>query len=174
MAILSQLESPGHVPGFSEVKLDAIVGDVVRDVYNIAEAKGIELSWRASPEDFPRITANKDGLRQVFINLIDNAIKYCQEKDKIEVVLRAEVSKNVVHAQVSDSGQGIPEEDLERIFDKGYTVEGTRGRKPKGGGQGLGLYIVKLIVEKHKGRMAVESQLGEGTTFTLTLPIQRI
>ena len=174
MAILSQLESPGHAPGFSEVKLDAIVGDVVRDVYDIAEAKGIELSWRARPEKFPRITASKDGLRQVFINLIDNAIKYCEKGDRIDIVLEAEASKDVVRAHVSDSGQGIPEEDLERIFDEGYTVEGARGRKPKGGGQGLGLYIVKLIVEKHKGRMAVESQLGEGTTFTLTLPIQRI
>lgn len=174
MAILSQLESPGHVPSFSEVKLDAIVGDVVRDICDIAKAKGIELTWRAAPEDFPRITANKDGLRQVFINLIDNAIKYCQEKDAIDVVLRAEASKSVIYAQVCDSGQGIPEEDLELIFDKSYTVEGARGRKPKEGGQGLGLYIVKSIVKKHNGHIDVESQLGKGTTFTLTLPIQRI
>jgi signal transduction histidine kinase len=174
MAILSQLEAPGHVLGFSKVKLDAIVDDVVRDVYDIAEAKGTELTWRANPEDFPRITANQDGLRQVFINLIDNAIKYCEEGDRIDVVLEAEASKDVVRAHVSDTGQGIPEEDWERIFDKGYTVEGPRGRRPREGGRGLGLYIVKLVAEKHKGRIAVQSQLGEGTTFTLTLPIQRI
>jgi len=141
MAILSQLEAPGHVPGFSKVKLDAIVDDVVRDVYDIAEAKGTELTWRANPEDFPRITANQDGLRQVFINLIDNAIKYCEKGDRIDVVLEAEASKDVVRARVSDTGQGIPEEDWERIFDKGYTVEGPRGRRPREGGRGLGLYI---------------------------------
>jgi signal transduction histidine kinase len=174
MAILSQLEAPRYVLGFSKLKLDAIVDDVVSDVYDIAEAKGVELTWRATPEDFPRTTANQDGLRQVFINLIDNAIKYCKKGDKIDVVLAADPDKTVIRAKVSDTGQGIPKEDLKLIFDKGYTVEGARGRQPKKGGRGLGLHIVKLIVEKHKGEIDVKSQIGEGTTFTLTLPIQRI
>lgn len=174
MSFVSRLEAPDLSPRFSEVKLDAIVSDVVSDFQKAAEAKGISLAWWARPEKFPRIMANEDGLRQVFINLIDNATNYCGEKDEIDVALEANEGKKVIYARVSDTGPGIPEEDWEHIFLKGYTVEGARGRKPKEGGQGLGLYIVKLIVEKHGGRIEVTSELGKGTTFTITLPIERI
>jgi signal transduction histidine kinase len=173
MAFVSRLEAPDFSLRFSEVKLDVIVSDVVGEFRGLAEAKGIRLTWWARPEKFPRITA-EDSLRQVFINLIDNAIKYCGEKDEIDVALEANEAKNVIYARVSDTGPGIPEEDLERIFDKGYTVEGARGRPPRGGGQGLGLYIARLVVEKHGGKIDVTSELGKGTTFTITLPIQRI
>jgi signal transduction histidine kinase len=174
MAFVSRLEAPDLSLRFSEVKLDVIVNDVVRDFRYDAEAKGISLAWWARPEKFPRIMANEDGLRQVFINLIDNAIKYCGEKDEIDAALEANEGKKVIYAQVSDTGPGIPEEDWEHIFLKGYTVERARGRKPKEGGQGLGLYIVKLIVEKHRGTIDVTSKLGKGTTFAITLPIERI
>jgi len=174
MAFVSRLEAPDLSLRFSEVKLDVIVSDVVSDFQDSAEAKGIRLAWWARPEKYPRITANEDSLRQVFINLIDNAIKYCQEKDEIDVALEASEGKKVIYARVSDTGPGIPEEDWEFIFRKGCTVEGARGRKPKEGSQGLGLYIAKLVVEKHKGTIDVTSELAKGTTFTITLPIQRI
>lgn len=175
MAFVSRLEAPDFTLPFSEVKLDVIVSDVVSEFQDSAEVKkGIRLTWWARPEKFPRMTANEDGLRQVFINLIDNAIKYCGKNDEIDVALEANEAKNVIYARVSDTGPGIPEEDWELIFQKGYTVEGARGRPPRGGGQGLGLYIVKLIVEKHGGTIDVTSELGKGTTFTITLPIQRI
>lgn len=174
MAFVSRLEDPDLSLPFSEVKLDVIVSDVVSEFNGKAEEKGIGLAWWAKPENFPRLMANDDGLRQVFINLIDNAVKYCQEGDEIDVSLDAKEAKNVIVARVSDTGPGIPDEDLERIFDKGYTVEGARGRPPKEGGQGLGLYIVKLVVEKHGGTIKVTSELGKGTTFTITLPIQRV
>jgi two-component system phosphate regulon sensor histidine kinase PhoR len=174
MAFVIRLEAPNlHLP-FSEVKLDVIVSDVVGDFFDLDGAEGRSLSWWAVPESFPRITANEESLRQVFINMIDNAIKYCQEKDEIDVALEANVHKNVTVARVSDTGPGIPEEDWELIFQKGYTVEGARGRKPKEGSQGLGLYIAKLVVEKHGGTIEVTSRLGKGTTFIITLPIQRI
>jgi signal transduction histidine kinase len=174
MAFVSRLEVPDLSLRFSEVKLDVIVSDVVDEFQDSAKTKGIRLTWWARPEKFPRMTANEDGLRQVFINLIDNAIKYCQEKDEIDVALEANETKNVIYVRVSDTGPGIPEEDWEHIFLKGYKVEEARGRKPKEGGQGLGLYIAKLVVEKHKGKIDVTSELGKGTTFTITLPIQRI
>lgn len=174
MAFVSRLEAPDLSLSFSEVKLDVIVSDVVSDFQDSAEAKGIRLAWWARPEKFPRIMANEEGLRQVFINLIDNAIKYCGRKDEIDVALAASEEKKVIYASVSDTGPGIPEEDWEHIFRKGYTVEEARGRKPKEGSQGLGLYIARLVVEKHKGRIDVTSELGKGTTFTITLPIQRI
>jgi signal transduction histidine kinase len=174
MAFVSRLEAPDLSLRFSEVKLDVIVSDEVSEFQDAAEAKGIRLAWWARPERFPRIMANKDSLRQVFINLIDNAINYCGEKDEIDVALEASEEKKVIYARVSDTGRGIPEEDWERMFRKGYTVEEARGRKPKEGSQGLGLYIAKLVVEKHKGKIDVTSELGKGTTFTITLPIQRI
>ena len=175
MRFVSCLEAPDHSLPFSEVKLDVILSDVVREYFrDPAVAKGIGLVWWARPERFPRITANDVSLRHVFINLIDNAIKYCGEKDEIDVALEAREEKNVIYIRVSDTGPGIPAEDLERIFEKGYTVQGPRGRSPKGGGQGLGLYIAKLVVEKHGGTIDVTSELGKGTTFTIILPIQRI
>jgi two-component system sensor histidine kinase VicK len=174
MAFVSRLEAPDLSLRFSQVKLDVIVSDVLCELQDFASEKEIRLAWWARPEKYPRITANEDSLRQLFINLIDNAIKYCEEKDEIDVALEASEGKKVIYARVSDTGPGIPQEDWELIFRKGYTVEKARGRKPKEGSQGLGLYIAKLVVEKHKGQIDVTSELGKGTTFTITLPIQRI
>lgn len=174
MAFVSRLEVSDTSLRFSEIKLDAIVSDIVSDLNDLVEIKGINFTWWAKPENFPRMMGNEEGLRQVFINLIDNAAKYCNTKDEIDVSLEAIHEKNVIFARVSDSGLGIPEEDLNQIFLKGYTVEAARGRKPKAGSQGLGLYITKLVIEKHKGYIDVTSELGQGTTFTLVLPVHRI
>ena len=170
--MISQLEMPDHALSFSQVKLDTIVDNAIIELRPVAEAKGVQLSWWAIPEDFPRITANGESLHWVFTNLVDNAIKYCHEHDEVDISLEANTNKRVVYAIVQDTGPGIPEDDLDRIFEKGYTVEGPRDRRAKG--QGLGLYIVKLIAEKHGGHVSAESQVGHGTTFTITLPIQRL
>ncbi|MDY7075841.1 MAG: HAMP domain-containing sensor histidine kinase [Chloroflexota bacterium] len=174
MAFVSRLEAPDSRLCFSEVKLDVIVSDMVKEFQDSAEAKGTRLAWWVRPERFPRITANDQSLQQVFINLIDNAIEYCGEKDEIDVALESNEDKKVICVRVSDTGPGIPQEDWDLVFLKGYTVEKARGRKPREGSQGLGLYIAKLVVEKHGGKIAVISELGKGTTFTITLPIQRI
>jgi two-component system sensor histidine kinase VicK len=173
MAFTSSLEATDFYLTFREVKLDVIVSDVIDDFRDSAKTKGIRLAWWARPERFPRTMANEDSLRQVFVNLLDNAIKYCGENDEIDVSLEANETKNAIYARVSDTGPGIPEEDWELIFDKGYTVEKARGRPPKEDGQGLGLYIAKLVVEKHGGKIKATSELGKGATFTITLPIQR-
>jgi signal transduction histidine kinase len=173
MALVSRLEAADPGLRFTEVKPEVIVSDVITDFQALAKSKGISLAWWARPEAFPRIMANEDSLRQVFINLIHNAVKYCGEKDEVDVALEVNEGKKVVYIRVCDTGPGIPEEDWERVFDKGYTVQGARGRPLKDGGQGLGLYIVKLVVEKHGGNINVTSELGKGTTFTLTLPMQR-
>jgi signal transduction histidine kinase len=174
MGAVCRLEAPDEFLGFGQVKLDAIVNDVETEFQVPAEAKGTRLLWWAVPEKFPRITANAESLRQVFINLIDNAIKYCGESDEVDIALEAKEDQGVIYARVSDTGPGIPKEDWGRIFEKGYTVEKARGRLPKGNGQGLGLYIAKLVVEKHGGSIDVASELGKGTTFTITLPVRRV
>jgi two-component system phosphate regulon sensor histidine kinase PhoR len=174
MELVCSLEVQDHSLRFSEVKLDAIVSDVVKEFKNSAMRNGATVIWSARSEDFPFIPANAEGLRQVFINLIDNAIKYSGENGEVSISLEADDSRKIISAQVSDNGPGIPREDWERIFYRGYRVEDARDRRPKEVGQGLGLYIARLIVEKHKGHISVTSELAKGTTFTITLPIQRM
>lgn len=177
--VVTRLENPDTILAFSEVKPDAIVDDVVRDLSDRAAARRVELSWWARPELFPRITANHDALRQVLINIIDNGIKYATPtgdhapQGEVDIALSAN-DDNSITICITDNGPGIPPDDLPRLFDKGYTTESARGRRPKEGGMGLGLYIVKTVVEKHQGRVSVESQLGQGTNFTLVLPIRRL
>jgi two-component system phosphate regulon sensor histidine kinase PhoR len=176
---VAHLETPDAVLSFSEVKPDAIIDDVVRDLHDRAQTRRVDLSWWARPELFPRITANHDALRQAFINVIDNSIKYAAPKDEhapkgeVDIALGAN-GNNTITICITDNGPGIPPDDLPRLFDKGYTTEGARGRRPKEGGMGLGLYIVKSVVDKHQGWVKVESQVGQGTAITLTLPIRRL
>jgi signal transduction histidine kinase len=115
----------------------------------------------------PRIRADRDRIKQVFVNLLDNAVKYCPEGSQVRVRLLAD--EESIGIEVADNGPGIPPEDLPHIFDKMYRVEkeGTRAVK----GSGLGLSIVKRIVELHGGQIAVDSTMGEGTTFSLRLPL---
>ena len=173
MASVARLDAPDFSLRFSDVKLDVIVSDVVSEFQDAASAKEVSLTWWARPEQFPRLAANDESLRQVFINLIDNAIKYCGPGDEVDVSLEANKDKNLIVARISDTGVGIPAEDLKRIFGKGYTVEEARGRRPREGSQGLGLYIAWLVIQKHQGAIVAASQPGQGSTFTITLPIQR-
>jgi signal transduction histidine kinase len=176
---VAHLESADTPFPFSEIKLEAIVDDVVRDLYDRAEARRVELSWWARPESFPRITANHDALRQALINIIDNCIKYAAPNDdqslkgEVDIALNA-AGNNTITIGITDNGPGIPPDDLPRLFDKGYTTEGARGRRPKEGGMGFGLYIVKTVVDRHQGWVKVESRVGQGTVITLTLPIRRL
>ncbi len=155
------------------------MNDVVRDLHDRAEARRVELSWWARPEIFPRITANHDALRQALINIVDNSIKYATPKDEqapkgeVDIALNAD-NANTITIRITDNGAGIPPDDLSRLFDKGYTTEAARGRRPKEGGMGLGLYIVKAVVDKHQGWVTVESRVGQGTVITLTMPVRRL
>ena len=100
------------------------------------------------------------------MNLLDNAIKYNQEKGSVTV--SAKEQGDFIHVAVSDTGIGIPEKDLNRIFERFYRVDKARSREL--GGTGLGLSIVKHIVQEHKGQVAVESVIGRGSTFSFTVP----
>ena len=173
LAFVTRMEAPDSLLRFSEVKLDVLVEEVVFEFQDFATEKGISLAFWSRSAPFPRIMANLEGLRQVFINLVDNAIKYCEEGDEIGVELEGKEAKNVVYARVSDTGPGIPKEDWDKIFERGYRVEDPRGLPPKEVGQGLGLYIAKLVIERHGGTINVTSELGKGTTFIITLPIRR-
>jgi two-component system phosphate regulon sensor histidine kinase PhoR len=156
------------MPDFSlesrPVSLEAVVEDAILQLSDLAEVRGISLSLQRE-NDLPRIMADRARLKQVFINLLDNAIKYNHEGGSVTVRLSAD-GEHIV-AQVTDTGEGIPAQDLPHVFEKMYRVERRRGRPVEG--SGLGLSIVRHIVEQHGGNISVQSQEGE-TTFTLVLP----
>ena len=163
LLLLSRLES-GVPLRLEPTRIGVVVEEAVAGLLRVAQTKGIELSIQ-SPSRLPRIPADRDRIKQVFINLLDNAVKYCPGGSEVQVRLQTDGEGIVI--EVADDGPGIPPEDLPRIFDKMYRVEkeGTRAVK----GSGLGLSIVKRIVELHGGQIVVESV--EGTTFRVRLPL---
>lgn len=165
LLLLSRLES-GVPLRLEPTNIGVVIEEAVAGLLRVAQAKGIELSIQ-SPPRLPRIPADRDRLKQVFINLLDNAVKYCPEGSKVQV--RLEIDGESMVVEVADDGPGIPEEDLPHIFEKMYRVEKERTRAVEG--SGLGLSIVKRIVELHGGQIAVESTVGKGTAFRVRLPL---
>jgi two-component system phosphate regulon sensor histidine kinase PhoR len=116
-------------------------------------------------ENLPTIKADLFKLEQMLINLLDNAVKYT---DRGEITVSLDVQDKKVRIRVTDTGIGIPKEDIPRIFERFYVVDKSRSRKY--GGTGLGLSIVKHIVLLHHGTIDIESDLGKGTKVTVTIP----
>ncbi len=129
-------------------------------------ARGLGIEARVSlPDDLPKVVAQEDRMRQVVRNLLDNALKFTSENGRIDIT--AEVNLDAIEVRVSDNGLGIPPESLPHIFERFYKVE--RSRRDEG--SGLGLAIVKNIVQAYGGDVRVESRVGDGSTFSITLPI---
>jgi signal transduction histidine kinase len=145
------------------------VADILRDARelygDVAEDKGIEL--RVDAPDGLALTADRNRLRQVLANLLDNAVKYTPAGG--HVTLRARADGGGVAIEVEDDGPGIAQEDLPRIWDRLY--RGDRSRSERG--LGLGLSLVRAIVEAHKGQVEVASTPDHGATFTIHLPADR-
>ena len=114
-----------------------------------------------------RVSANRDQIEQVLVNLIDNAIKYTPGGGSITVT--ALVQNNMASVQIKDTGIGILSQDVPRLFERFYRVDKARSRQS--GGTGLGLSIVKHIVEMHGGSVDVQSEYGSGSTFSFMLPL---
>ena len=148
------------------VKLLPLVRGVVENMRPLAEAKAIDL--RIECDGSILVNGDEARLRQVFYNLLDNAIKYTPQEGRIEVQL-GEVDKVAV-AVVRDTGLGIAAEHLPFVFDRFYRVDKARCRAE--GGTGLGLSIVRSIVAGHGGQIELASALGQGTTCTLKLPVR--
>ena len=132
----------------------------------LAEDKRISISCQCADE--VQITGNRSRLKQVVVNLLDNAIKYTPDGGHIEV--RVARRNGVAILNICDNGIGIPAEALPRIFERFFRVDKARSRES--GGAGLGLSIVKSICTAHDGRVEVESREGNGACFTVELPLQ--
>jgi two-component system phosphate regulon sensor histidine kinase PhoR len=115
--------------------------------------------------DSPAVDADPDRLERIFANLVSNALKY--SAPEMPVVIRAEAKDREMVVAVADRGEGIDPKDVPHIFERYYRT----GDKRRSGGIGLGLYITKMLVEAHGGRIWVESELGKGSTFYFTLPL---
>jgi two-component system phosphate regulon sensor histidine kinase PhoR len=113
----------------------------------------------------PEVLVDKDQIKRVFINLINNAVKYTPQ-GKIRVELHK--LEREIQIDISDTGCGIPEAALEKIFEEFYRVDSAMNQEIKG--TGLGLSLVKNIIEAHKGKIWVKSKVGAGSTFSFTLP----
>lgn len=164
---LSKLEE-GRLPlNFEEVDVLEVTENVVFKMKIKAEEKGIKLELDRTIE-LPNIYADGFRMEQILINLVDNAIRYT-ETGKIRVHLTKE--HKAIRISVTDTGGGIPVEDLQYVFDRFYRVEKSRSREL--GGTGLGLAIVKQLVELQNGSIEVNSKVGEGTAFHLTFPVEK-
>ncbi len=148
-----------------EIDTILLVYSLLADYRMRADDSGIRLEAEIE-EPMPWILGDSTHLRRVFDNLVSNAFKFTPAGGRIILRLKAD-GENVI-IEVADSGEGISEEYLGRIFERFYQVEGGSKRRHKG--TGLGLALVKEIVEAHRGTVAVTSQVGQGTTFTITIP----
>ncbi|HEU0079348.1 MAG TPA: GAF domain-containing sensor histidine kinase, partial [Longimicrobiaceae bacterium] len=160
---VSRIEAGSLVLEREAVQAGALVWEAVEAAEADAGWRGIALTAEVR-DDETRVDVDRHRLRQVFDNLIGNALKYTPAGGAI--TLGVETREGEVCFSVTDTGPGIAPEDLPHLFDRFYQARHTRK-----GGAGLGLSIVKGIVEAHGGRVAVESSLGRGTTFRFTLPV---
>jgi len=163
---LSRLDS-GKGLDFEMFSIEKSVRDVYAAVVLEAERRGqhIELELEYN---MPEIRGDKARIEQVIMNIMTNAIKYTPEGGYIHIACGT--SKKNAWVRISDTGVGIPEEDLPHVFDRFYRVDKARSRAS--GGTGLGLSIANEIVERHGGKIAVKSRQGQGSAFTVTLPIR--
>ena len=150
---------------FKPVDLSDIVGECVKAMGHVAGEKGIEIILER-PENLHTMEGSREALQEVFNNLIGNAIKYNREGGWVKV--RVFEDGDDICAEVRDNGKGIAEEHISRIFDEFYRVDGRRNAPIKG--SGLGLSIVQTLVKAHWGTVAVESELGKGSSFTVRFP----
>ncbi|MCZ2127707.1 MAG: GAF domain-containing protein [Anaerolineales bacterium] len=144
------------------------LADLMYECKDIMESKALEdnIHLRVeSPEGLPLLDADRDKIKQVFLNLVSNAIKY--NRPNGSVLMRAETADNEIIIQIQDTGLGIPEEALPHLFQKFYRV---REHEARISGTGLGLSICKQIVQGHGGRIEVKSKMGVGTMFVIYLP----
>jgi two-component system, OmpR family, phosphate regulon sensor histidine kinase PhoR len=159
---LSRLEKES--PELSPARLDHLVRDEIERIRREAEQKDIGVETDLGEAT---VSVNRRDVAIAVRNLLDNAIRYTPAGGSVSVEVTLKGTEALI--SVSDTGEGIPTRDIERVFERFYRVDSARSRVT--GGTGLGLSIVRHVVEGHGGRVSVESELGAGSTFTIRLPL---
>lgn len=162
---LAQLEGDSYPLNCMPLPLAQLVEDTMAKYEPFLKEKNIFLALDLDPEVI--VMGDEDRLEQVITNLVDNALRYTGEQGKLKISLVQQKDNCVL--TLSDTGEGIPEEELQRLGERFYRVDKSRTRKK--GGSGLGLSIVKQIIFLHKGNFQIQSQVGEGTDVSITLPL---
>jgi two-component system, OmpR family, sensor histidine kinase SenX3 len=164
---LSRIQAAEYVPDPRRVELDAVVAEAIDRCRMKANARGITLASVGSRG--LTVLGDEDLLVTALRNLLDNAVAYSPERTRV-VISTKKTGEGHAELSVADQGIGIPERDLERIFERFYRVDPARSRAT--GGTGLGLAIVKHAMVAHNGKVTVRSAEGAGSTFILTMPAQ--
>jgi signal transduction histidine kinase len=181
---LSKLESGTAVVRVTRLPIGDILADTVTTLTPTAIKKGVEISF-AAPPDLPSVLGDAERLRQVFLNLADNALKFTPEGGSVTLVARTAFEQSdgepglilvaplrqVIEVRVIDTGVGIVEEERDKVFDAFYQIDQSSTREY--GGAGLGLAIVKRLVEAHQGTIHVEANEPNGAVFVVQLPAAR-
>jgi PAS domain S-box-containing protein len=161
---LSRIEAGESQPALKTIRTREFIVKATEDLRPQVESKGLSFNV-IIPVGLPDVMIDSSQIERVLANLVVNAIRYTKQG---EIRIGAEPRGNYIAVSVSDTGTGIPQEYLPHIFDKFVQVPGAAT-----GGAGLGLAISRLIIEGHGGQIGAQSQLGHGSTFTFTLPVER-
>lgn len=166
LLILAQTDAGKIKLNIQSMNVKNFLENVLSQAETLNNESKVQITAGPPPEGEVRF--DPDRMSQLLLNLIDNAIKYSRPQGKIRI--QTEIKGDQFQIIVEDDGIGIDREDLGKIFDRFFRVDKARSREQ--GGSGLGLSIVQWIVEAHQGRIDVESQLGKGSCFTVTLPLK--
>ena len=160
---------------FEEADLAEVLSPLVQEAQLIAQNRQINVEIKS--QEIPKLRLDRERISQVFSNLLSNALKYTADGGSIVISIerlldcsvKSQNGTGCVKIGVQDTGVGIPEEDLQKLFNKFYQAKNVPLVNEKG--SGLGLALVKHVTEAHGGRVSVESKLGVGSTFTVLIPI---
>jgi signal transduction histidine kinase len=164
----SKIESGTMRLDAATIELRGLVSELQEQMQPLAREKEIALEEDV-PEDLPPLRADRAKLRRILVNLVSNALKFTPKGGRVR--LGASREGSFVRVSVTDTGVGIPREDLHDIFDKYAQARSRATRSEKG--TGLGLYITRQLVELHGGKISVQSEVGKGSTFSFTIPIAK-
>jgi len=167
LLVISDAEMGEMRFSFESVSLD----DIIENVLPVIEPEALKKDIRIEndmPSDLPSIRGDRDRLHQIVLNVLDNAVKFTPEGGTISIE-GIDGKDGTISVRIGDTGIGIPREEIPRLGERFYRVDKTRSREL--GGTGLGLSIVKHLMAAHNGRMAIESQVGRGTTVSLIFPV---
>lgn len=164
----SKIESGRKTYNFERVQVEEVVAEALKTCDVRLRQSGFSIVFQQSPRPLPAAIVDRDAVAQALMNLLDNAVKYSEKAEKKEVVVRVSEQGGRITISVTDHGIGIAPEEQKKIFDKFYRVSTGLVHDVKG--SGLGLSLVKHIVEAHRGNVTVESTPGRGSTFTVSLP----
>lgn len=162
--MISRLETREAEVTMSDVSMPGVLKDIVEEIRPMADKNEVEISYSSMPVTYH---ANLQQMQELLSNLLINAVKYNKPRGRVHVSI--DQVRDEIVIEVYDTGIGIPEESIPRVFERFYRVD--KGRSRNTGGTGLGLSIVKHIVEYYNGRIRIDSKINIGTTITVYLPV---